>query len=110
MNNSVARVNAIHTGATEVRKADSDIAKGLEPQLFLATGARVMLRANLWTEVGLVNGSVDTIQDIIFEENQGPPFLPNAVMIEFDNYTGSAIETAEGKRVVPDRKSTRLNS
>lgn len=28
-----------------------------------------MLRSNLWTEAGLVNGSVGTIQEILFEEN-----------------------------------------
>ena len=46
-------------------------------------GARVMLTANIWTEAGLVNGSMGTIQDIIFE-GQGPPSLPAAVLIKFD--------------------------
>src|SRR4051794_19318637 len=60
-----------------------------------------MLRTNLWTEAGLVNYSVGIIQEIIFEENQFPPSLPIAVLIEFDNYSGLAIITAEGKRLVP---------
>ncbi|EXX79749.1 hypothetical protein RirG_002630 [Rhizophagus irregularis DAOM 197198w] len=60
-----------------------------------------MLRINLWTEVGLVNGSLGTVQEIIFEENQSPPSLPIAVLIEFDNYYGPAIVTEEGKRLVP---------
>jgi len=46
LNCPVARINAIHTGSGEARKTDSDKAKGLENKLFLARGARVMLRAN----------------------------------------------------------------
>jgi ATP-dependent exoDNAse (exonuclease V) alpha subunit len=100
LNCPVARINAIHTGGAEARKADSDIAKGLECQLLLARGARVMLRTNLWTEAGLVNGSVGSVQEILFEENQLPPSLPIAVLIEFDNYSGPAI-VKEGKKLVP---------
>jgi hypothetical protein len=54
LNSPVARINAVHTGGNEARKADSDVAKGLEPYLLLSRGSRVMLRSNLWTEAGLV--------------------------------------------------------
>ncbi|GBC15565.1 ATP-dependent DNA helicase PIF1 [Rhizophagus irregularis DAOM 181602=DAOM 197198] len=101
LNCPVALIKAIHTGGKEASKADPELAKGLEAQLLLARGARVMLRINLWTEVGLVNGSLGTVQEIIFEENQSPPSLPIAVLIEFDNYYGPAIVTEEGKRLVP---------
>ena len=33
LNCPVAIINAIHTGGTEARKADSDVAKGLDSQL-----------------------------------------------------------------------------
>ena len=101
LNCPVAMINAVHTGGTEASKADSDTAKGLETQLLLARGARVMLRANLWTEVGLVNGSMGTVCGIMFEENLRPPCLPIAVLVEFDNYTGPAIVNLKGKKVVP---------
>ena len=101
MNCPVTRINAVHTGGSEARKADSDTAKGLEAHLLLAKGAKVMLRINLWTEVGLVNGSVGTIQGIMFEEGQGPPSLPIAVLVEFEGYNGPAIITAEGNKIVP---------
>jgi ATP-dependent DNA helicase PIF1 len=101
LNCAVARIKAIHTGSSEASKADSDVAKGLVAQLLLAKGARVMLRANLWTEAGLVNGSVGIVHGIIFEENQGPPFLPIAVLIQFDNYNGPAIVTTGGMKLVP---------
>ena len=44
---------------------------------------------------------MEIIQEILFKEGQGPPSLPNAVLIEFGNYTGPAIVTSEGKKLVP---------
>lgn len=60
-----------------------------------------MLKVNLWTEVGLVNGSVGTVQEILFEENQHPLSLLIAILVEFNRYTGPAITTVEDKRLVP---------
>ena len=100
LNSPIAIINAVHTGRN-ASKANSNIAKGLEARLLLARGARIMLRANLWTEVGLVNGSMRIIQEILYEEGQRPPSLPNVILIEFNNYTGPAITTTEGKKLVP---------
>ena len=101
LNRPVARINAIHTGGAEARQADFDTAKGLEPQLLLSRGARAMLRANLWTEAGLVNGTVGIVQEIVFKENQSPPSLPTVILVEFDDYSDPAIITLKGKRVIP---------
>ena len=60
-----------------------------------------MLTANLWTEAGLVNGSMGTVQDLLFEEDQGPPSLPIVVLISFDDYKGPTIDSLEGVKVVP---------
>ena len=60
-----------------------------------------MLTTNLQTEAGLVNGAMGTVQDILFEEDQGPPSLPVAVFISFDNYESSTITNLESARVVP---------
>jgi ATP-dependent exoDNAse (exonuclease V) alpha subunit len=73
----------IHTGGWDAKRANSDVAKGLKNQLLLAKGSRVMLTANIWTGVELVNGSMGIVHDIIFEE-QGSPSLPAAVFIKFD--------------------------
>ncbi|RHZ56630.1 hypothetical protein Glove_399g40 [Diversispora epigaea] len=67
LNYFIARNNSIYTGGNEARKSDSDITKSLDAQLLLAR---------------------------VFEENQDPSSLP-AVLIEFGNYTGPAITTAE---------------
>ncbi|GES80911.1 ATP-dependent DNA helicase Pif1-like [Rhizophagus clarus] len=101
LNAPVAKIQAMHTGGNEAKKANSDTAHGLEAYILLARGARVMLMANLQTDIGLVNGSMGTVQDIIFNEDQGPPCLPIAVLISFDNYKGPTITSLKGERVVP---------
>src|SRR6266542_1130201 len=100
LNSPVTKIQAAHTGRIEAKIADADLAHGLEVELLLARGAQVMLTANLWTEFGLVNSSMETIQDIFFKEDQGSPFVPIAVLIFFDNYKGSTIASSEGARVV----------
>ena len=67
-------------------KAPADDAGGLTPTICLAKSAHVMLNSNLWVEVGLVNGAMGTIKDTCYQTG-GPPDLPIAVMVEFDNYT-----------------------
>ena len=47
LNRPVAKINAVHTGGREAKRANSDVAMGLEAQLLLAKGCRVMLTANL---------------------------------------------------------------
>ena len=67
-------------------KATLDDASGLEPFVCIAHGARVMLSANLWVEVGLVNVALGTVEAICYE--QPPPDLPIAVTVKFDSYSG----------------------
>ena len=82
----IARINARHS--TEVAKKSSpDEMSGLEPVVFLANGAHVMLTMNLWTDVGLCNGAIDVVIDFIYCNNQQPPDLPIAVIVKFDQYT-----------------------
>ena len=70
------------------KKIPSDDMSGLEPIVFLAKDARVMLTMNLWSTVGLCNGATGKVVDIIFQNNCQPRDLPIAVISEFENYTG----------------------
>ncbi|XP_059066490.1 uncharacterized protein LOC131857783 [Cryptomeria japonica] len=57
-------------------------------ELLLCENQLVMLLANLWIEVGLVNGSIDLVTNIIYEPNTKPPDLPKFVIVHFQNYKG----------------------
>ena len=81
---------AVHTGPG-ASKATSDDAGGLEPVICIAHGARVMLSANLWVEVGLVNGALGTVEAICYEGDQRPPNIPIAVTVKFDSYSGPTL-------------------
>lgn len=51
-----------------------------------------MLRTNLSTSIGLVNGAVGTVRDILYEAGKRPSTdMPAAVMVEFDNYSGPCL-------------------
>ncbi|CAB4000727.1 Hypothetical predicted protein, partial [Paramuricea clavata] len=101
-NEEVAKYNydhllKLHAAITEVHACQSSQdAKhvsaqdmlGLHPVVLICRGARVMLTMNLWSMVGLCNGSTGTVVDIIFAESHNPPDLPIAVLVKFDNYCG----------------------
>ena len=91
LDHPVAHINARHSSAL-AKKISSDDFSGLEPLVFLAKGARVMLTMNLWSSVGLCNGATGTVVDIIFQNNHQPPDLPIAVMVEFENYRGPVFD------------------
>ena len=87
----IAVLRAAHTGPG-ASKATSDDAGGLEPVICIAHGARVMLSANLWVEVGLVNSALGTVEAICYEGDQRPPDLPIAVTVKFDSYSGPTLQ------------------
>ena len=88
---SIALINACHSSAA-AKSMSSDDMSGLEPTIFLAKEARVMLTMNLWASVGLCNGATGTVVDIIYKINHQPPDLPMAVIVKFDDYRGPSID------------------
>ena len=85
----VACINARHSSSF-AKNASPDDMSGLEPVVFLAKTAKVMLTMNLWSHVGLCNGATGTVRHIIYDNGHRPPNLPLAVIVEFDNYRGPA--------------------
>jgi len=50
-----------------------------------------MLSANLWVDMGLVNGAMATVQAICYCEDSAPPDLLVVDTVCFDNYSGPTL-------------------
>ena len=96
-NKPVAVINADHN-CTEAKNSNEEDAGGLYARVRLCEGARVMLSSNLWTEMGLVNGSMGYVVAILYQPGAKPPALPTAVVVQMDKYDGP---TWGGERCVP---------
>ena len=92
----VFRISATHTGGKAARDADDQAAGGLAQTLFLAEGAQVMLRTNLWTTAGLTNGSMGEFVELIAPQQEKMPF---AAIVRFPSYTGPAFFPNDPKLV-----------
>lgn len=95
--------------ADEVEAAD---AGNLHKKIPLVLGARVMLTENIWTDAGLVNGAIGTLQDIAWKTGADPKAEPPFVLlVKFDRYDGPECfpdrEDLAGAGVVPILRSKR---
>lgn len=102
---AVARIDAEHSGAAAASTVGSDKAGGLVNRLYLKNGARVMLKINMNVPIGLVNGAMGTVYDIVYDQDHRPPDVPFAVLVQFDHLVGSGlscVDDADG--VIPVAK------
>ena len=75
----------------EKLNTDCNMTAGLEAKLCLAVGARVMLRRNLDTKAGLVNGAIGTVLSVV----------PSHVTVKFDHVsTPYDVERVKSKFMV----------
>ena len=92
LNSPVAKIEGEHN-CEEAKKGSQQHASGLAPVLYLSIGSRIMLKTNIWTDKGLVNGALGYVRKIVYLPECYPPeHLPEILMIEFDNYTNPTID------------------
>ena len=85
----IALLRASHT--ENGRKFDSDKFRGLEGLMYISVDSKVLLTSNLNTSVGLNNGSVGIVKDIVFKPGVSPPELPFFIWVDFGAaYTGES--------------------
>ncbi|KAK3923264.1 ATP-dependent DNA helicase [Frankliniella fusca] len=97
----VIKISAIHNNRCAELGTSSD-ADGLEKEIYLAKGCKIMLKSNLWVEKGLVNGTIGIVHDILFDENTNPTNgMPAVIMCTFPTYTGPSL--IPGTKVIPIR-------
>ena len=85
--NPILRLSAIHDCPSS-RRREAELCRKLEPTLYLAVGARVMLLWNVLTTAGLVNGATGVVKDFLFDGNSCSDDGPVAVIVEFKEYVG----------------------
>lgn len=97
----VLKIKARHNCAA-AKTAGSDDAEGLEKELYLAKGCKIMLRTNLWIDKKLCNGTVGRIHDILYDSKGD---FPAVLLCEFDNYDGPSL--IPGTKIVPIKPELR---
>lgn len=95
----IIHLAAKHTGGQMAKTADDDTCGGLSSRLYLTKGCPIMLRHNICTSLGLVNGATGTLIDILYEVDGRPPQLPYCVLIRFPKYTGPSV--VDNDRIIP---------
>ena len=98
LQNPIACIEARHSSAG-AKKLSSDEISGLQPVIYLAKYAKVMLTMNLWPSVGLCNGATGIEIDILYQIGHASPSLPIAVIVKFDGYRGPSFSNQESSLV-----------
>ena len=100
LGNPIACISAKHSNKKATSLPVNDMG-GLSPKLFFCKGARVMLTKNLWTELGLCNGAMGHVWDIIYLKGVNPPDLPLIILVQLDQYYNGPSAVPGIPRCVP---------
>ena len=57
-------------------------ADNMPKRIALVEGMKVMVLSNLWQNVGVVNGTLGTLKQIVYREGEAPPNLPFCLLIQ----------------------------
>ena len=97
----VVAIKSVDTGVG-ARKVTPNQCDTIE-NLALCIGAKVMLIQNIWVELGLVNGTTGTIEDIVWKGHADiKKDQPQLLLIAVDKYNRPALFTwQDGKKVIP---------
>ena len=55
-----------------VEKMDAEDFRGIEQELMVCVGARVLLTQNLWVEAGLINGALGVVKGFMWPQGADP--------------------------------------
>jgi hypothetical protein len=89
-----------HSSASARRRRRNDF-NGVAGELYVAVGAKVMLRSNEWTEMGLANGACGVVREILYTTDQTPGKDLPVLLIEFPSYHGPRFSPKCNPKVVP---------
>ena len=77
---------------------DSRNTADLEKSLILSEGVRIMLRKNIDTAKGLVNGAMGTVKQIV-RQSDDPKSIVEKLVVQFDGVDGDVEITREARKV-----------
>jgi len=87
---------------------DADDFRGMESELLVCEGARVLLTQNLWVEAGLMNGALGVVRGYMWPEG-GNPYserselrTPLCVFVEFDSVNLGVDEEGRPRSFFPN--------
>ena len=91
-NKPLITINSINMGEGANAK-NAKFFSGLEQQLEICVGARVMIISNLWTAAGLTNGAQGTVKHIVFRPGEAASYdQPQAIILQMEeSYRGPSL-------------------
>ena len=94
----ITKIQAEGTGSHS-KSALGDKTCGLTKSLYICNCAKVMLTSNINALYGLFNGSIGTVNDIIYCDGRSPTdSLPDVIMVNFPKYIyWSSVYTGQSK-------------
>ena len=87
LNNPLTNIKSVNSSPS-ARSADDEQFRGLCKSFFLCSSAHIVFSANLWTEMGIVNGAFGIIRDIVYPSEKNIDSLPDVIFVEVKDYIG----------------------